>query len=169
MIFASCKCMESPTLNFFCAYACNNWHLQLVQSHAHWSAAVAGVLPLSMPGNIHMQQTYSLHEATSTYTSHVLVSASLWVATPTNPSRYVFAYHDYTLLRRYLQLVVNILSKSVPQFTNPGHIRVWPGLLSGLSGHPGQQWWPGFSVDVYVYIILVNACVILYIAYFVSY
>ena len=54
--------------------------------------------PCSMPGNIHMQQTYSFHEATSTYTSHFLVSASLQVATRTNPLRYLFAYCEYTLL-----------------------------------------------------------------------
>jgi len=52
----------------------------------------------SVPRNIHVQQTYSLHEATSTYTSHVFVSTSLRLATPTNPSKYLLAYREYTLL-----------------------------------------------------------------------
>ena len=34
--FAYCKCMKSPALYFFCAYACNNFHLQLAQSHTHY-------------------------------------------------------------------------------------------------------------------------------------
>ena len=44
----------------------------------------------------HMQQTYGLHKATSIFTNHVLVYASLLVATPTNPLRYLFCYHVYT-------------------------------------------------------------------------
>ena len=32
----------------------------------------------------------------------------------------------------------------------PGQIQVWPGLLSGSVGHPGQQYWPGFNPDGYV-------------------
>ena len=35
--------LQMYTLYSFCAYACDNCHLQLAQSHAH---AVAGVLPL---------------------------------------------------------------------------------------------------------------------------
>ena len=42
--------------------------------------------------------TYSLHDATSTYTRNVLVSASLLVATPTDPSRYLFLVY----IARYL-------------------------------------------------------------------
>jgi len=63
--------------------------------------------PCSMLWIIHMQQTFSLHETTSTYTSHVFVSASLQIATPTNPSRYIFAY---ALLGTYLQRVVSTIS-----------------------------------------------------------
>ena len=37
-----------------------------------------------------MQQTYSLHKATSTFRSHVPVFASLQEAAPTDPSRYQF-------------------------------------------------------------------------------
>ena len=37
-----------------------------------------------------MQQTYSLHKATSTFRSHVPTLASLQEAAPTDPSRYQF-------------------------------------------------------------------------------
>ena len=82
----------------------------------------------SMPGNIHVQQTYSLYETTSTYTSHVFVSASLWVATPTNPSRYLFAYREYTLLGTCNALLTQFLSvfHSLP-------IRVTSGSYPGLT------------------------------------
>jgi len=63
--------------------------------------------PCSMLGNIHVQQIYSLHEVTST---HILVSASLQVATPTNPSRYLFAYSEYTMLSTCNALLVQFLS-----------------------------------------------------------
>ena len=58
----------------------------------------------------YVQQTYSLHEATSTYTSHVLVFASLQVATPTEPLRYLFIYHEYTLLGTYNALLTQFLN-----------------------------------------------------------
>jgi len=79
----------------------------------------------SMPGNIHVQQTYSSHETTST---HVLVSASLQVATPTNPSRYLFAYREYTLLGTCNALSTQFLSvfHSLP-------IRVTTGSHPGLT------------------------------------
>ena len=35
MTFACCKCTESHTPHFLCAYASNNHNLQLAQSHAH--------------------------------------------------------------------------------------------------------------------------------------
>ena len=76
MIFACCKCTENSALYFFCTYACKNCHLQLDQSNAI-NLLLQEFSPCSMPGNIHVRQTYSLHKATSTYTSHVLVSASL--------------------------------------------------------------------------------------------
>ena len=82
---------------------------------------------LSMPRNIHVQQTYSLHEATSTYKSHVFMSTSLRVATPTNPSVYLLAYREYTLLGTWNALFAQFLSvfHSLPiQATSGSH----PGL-----------------------------------------
>ena len=104
MIFASCKCTESPALV----------HMHtIIAIYSLLRATPINLLLLqkfyscSMPGNIHVQQTYSLHETTSTYTSHVLVSASLQVATPT---RYLFAYREYTLLGTCNALLTQFLS-----------------------------------------------------------
>ena len=94
-----------------------------------------------MQGNIHVQQIYSMHEATSTYASHVLVSASLQVATPTNPSRYLFAYHEYTLLGTCNAFLTQFLSvfHSLPiRVTSQSDPDCYPG-------HPGQQSWPCFN------------------------
>jgi len=110
MIFACCKCTESPALVHMHA---------IIAIYSLLRATPINLLLLqkfyscSMPGNIHVQQTDSLYETTSTYTSHVLVSASLQVATPTNPSRYLFAYHEY------IGTCNALLTQSVPQFTNP--------------------------------------------------
>jgi len=79
-----------------------------------------------------MQQTYSLHEATSTYTSHVFVSASLWVATPTNPSRYLFDYREYTLLGTCNTLLTQFLSVF---HSLPIRVTFW----SDPDCYPGQQ------------------------------
>ena len=125
MIFASCKCMESPALVHMHA---------IIAIYSLLRATPINMLLLqklyscSMPGNIHAQQTYSLHETTSTYTSHVLVSASLQVATPTNPSRYLFAYREYTLLGTCNALLTQFLSVfySLP-------IRVTSGSHPGLT------------------------------------
>ena len=131
MIFASCKCMESRTPYFLCAYTC---HLQLAQSHpplircccrSYIPAVCQGILFYN-----HVQQTYSLHEATFTYTSHILVSASLLlVATHTDPSKY-FICLSWVYIARYLQCIINTVSACVSQFANLGQIQVWPGLLS---------------------------------------
>ena len=89
MIFACYKYMESQT-SYFCVH-----YAKISYYSVHRATPINPLLfqecyPYSMPGNIILQQTYSLHEATSTFVSHVLVSASLRVATPTNPSRYLF-------------------------------------------------------------------------------
>ena len=158
MIFACCKCTESPALVHMHA---------IIAIYSLLRATPINLLLLqkfyscSMPGNIHVQQTYSLHETTSTYISHVLVSASLQVATPTNPSRYLFAYREYTLLGTcnalltqflsvFHSLLIRVTSGSYPGLTRIA-IRVWPGLLSGSDPdcYPGQQLWPGFNADVY--------------------
>jgi len=60
---------------------------------------VAMALPLQYAKEYsRVADIYSLHEATSTYTSHVFMSTSLRVATPTNLSRYLLAYREYILL-----------------------------------------------------------------------
>jgi len=127
MIFVSCKCTESPALVHMHA---------IIAIYSLLKGTPINLLLLqkfyscSMPGNIHVQQIYSLHETTSTYISHVFVSASLQVATPTNPSRYLFAYREYTLLGTCNTLLTQFLSMfhSLP-------IQV----TSGSPGHPGQQ------------------------------
>ena len=66
----------------------------------------------------YMQQTYSLYEPTSTFINHIPVPASLWVAAPTDLSRYLF----FTVCMHSLvpaTLVCTILS-GFHDFTNPG-------------------------------------------------
>ena len=92
-----------------------------------------------------MHQTYSLHKATFTYTSHILVSASLWIATPTDPSRCLFVYCEYALLGTYNALLTQFLSVFHSLI-----IRVTSGGL--LVGHPGQQLWLGFNADTHTHI-----------------
>ena len=113
MIFACCKCMESPTLYFFCAiYSLLRATPMLLQEFYR----------CSMPGNIHVQQAYSLHGATFTYKIHILVSATLRVVTPTNPLRYLFAYREYTLLGTCNALLTQFLSvfHSLPIWVTSG-------------------------------------------------
>ena len=78
---------------------------------------------------------FSLHEATYTYTSHVLVSANLQVATPTNPSRYLFVYCEYTLLGTCTALLTQFLSvfHSLPiRITSRSDLDCFP--VTGSSG-----------------------------------
>ena len=70
-----------------CTYVCNNCHLQFAQSHTHHLLLQdSRVLPLQCAREYypakHMQQTYSLHEATFTFTSHIPVCASLQIVHP---------------------------------------------------------------------------------------
>jgi len=115
MIFASCKCPESPALV--------HMHIAI---YSLLRATPINLLLLqkfyscSMPGNIHVQQTYRLQ---ATYTSHVLVSASLQVVTPTNPLRYLFAYCEYALLGTCNALLTQC-STVYQSGSHPGHIRV---------------------------------------------
>jgi len=107
-----------------CVYACNNCIYSLLRATP---INLQKFYSCSMPGNIHVHQTSSLHETTSTYTSHVLVSASLQVATPTNPSRFLFAYREYTLLGTcnaltqflsvFHSLPIRVTSRSYPGLT----------------------------------------------------
>ena len=55
--------------------------------------------------------TYSLHKATSTFTSHVSVSASLQVV-PTNPSKHLLLLRIYKA--RYLQHIVKTMFERIP-------------------------------------------------------
>jgi len=97
----------------------------------------------------HMQQTNSLHEVTYTYTSHVLVSASLKVATPTDPSRYLFVHGEYTLLGTYNVLLTNFLSVFHSlSIRVTSRIAVRVSGPSGSAGHPGQQSWPSFNTSL---------------------
>ena len=125
MIFASCNCTESPALVHMHA---------IIAIYSLLRATPINLLLLqkfyscSMPGIIHVQQTCSLHKTTSTYTSHVLVSASLQVATPTNPSRYLFAYREYTFL--------GTCNAQFPSMFHSLPIRVTSG--SDLDCYPGK-------------------------------
>ena len=60
----------------------------------------------------------------------------LMVPTPTDPSRYLFVYHEYTLLGTCKVLLAQFLSVfySLP-------IRVWPRLLSVSAAATWFQWW----------------------------
>ena len=103
MIFAGCKWRENHTPRFLYVYAWNNCHLQLHRAMPINPLLLEEFYPCSKRILFcnHVQQTYSLHKATSTYTSHVLVSASLQVAIPTKPSCYLFVSRKYTLLGTY--------------------------------------------------------------------
>ena len=70
-------------------------HPPFIFVHMHATIAIYSLLramPVTVAGAPPLQYakakifTYSLHEATSIYTSHVFVSGNLWVASPTNPS-----------------------------------------------------------------------------------
>ena len=127
MISVGCKCTEShilcvhiyATIDIYSLHRATPINPLLLQD----------MLPLQYARKYysvkHEQQTYSLHEATPTFTSHIPVSASSQVAAPTDPSRYLFAIvciHRY--VRRYLQHVITTVSEHVPRLTNPGHIPV---------------------------------------------
>ena len=140
MVFASCKCTESSTLVYMHAIIAiysllraTPINLQLLQKF----------YSCNMPGNIHVQQTYSLHETTSTYTSHVLVSASLQVATPTNPWRYLLAYREYTLLGTWNALLTQLLSvfHSLPIRVTSRSDPVWVAGSSGSAVVTRFQRW----------------------------
>ena len=90
------------------------------------------------------KQTYSLHEAISTFASHVPMSASLRGATITDPSRYLFAIvniHSY----RYLQCIVNTNSEHVRITVLPIWITSGSDPDSWSEGNPGQKSWPIFN------------------------
>ena len=95
MIFAGCKWRENHTPRFLYVYAWNNCHLQLHRAMPINPLLLEEFYPCSKRILFcnHVQQTYSLHKATSTYTSHVLVSASLQVAIPTET--YLFLVSIY--------------------------------------------------------------------------
>ena len=113
--------------------------------------------PCSMPGNIHVQQTYSLHEATSTYASHTLVSASLRAATPTE--RYLFAYRNYALLSTCNPLLTPFLivfHRLLIQVTSGlTWIAIW---VTGSSGSAVVTWFQCCTVHIIQY----SSTVVLY-------
>ena len=125
MILASCKCTESPA----------HVHMHaIIAIYSLLRATPINMLLLqklyscSMPGNIHVQQTYSLHETTSTYScvckltgSHTYQSVEI-----------SFAYREYTLLGTCNALLTQFLSvfHSLP-------IRVISG--SDPDCYPGQR------------------------------
>ena len=82
--FCSNNCLlqmhSEPHPLFLCAYVCNNHHLQLAEPrpliHCCYRSSTSAVCQGILSCN-HVQQTCSLREATSTYTSHILLSASL--------------------------------------------------------------------------------------------
>ena len=111
--FAGCMCTESHAPYFLCACVCTNCHLQLIQNHTHCCRN-------STPA---VCQEILLCSKFIAYMKPLFVSANLRVATPTDPSRYLF------IIAGYLQCIINTISECVPQFSNPGHIWVWPGLL----------------------------------------
>ena len=106
--FICCKCTGSHTLYFFFAYAYYNCHLQLAQSHAHYccrsstTAVCQGIFTCS--------RLIACMKPLPPIQATFFMSTSLRVATPTNPSRYLLAYREYTLLGTWNALLTQFLS-----------------------------------------------------------
>ena len=93
-----------------------------VQSHSHLFEARPGACKLA-------GVTYStMHHTYWSIVIPLLVIADIYIAT-------------------YLQYASSTNSNVRLGFSYPGKIRVWPGLLSGSPGHPGQQLWSGYNAD----------------------
>ena len=99
MIFVGFQCIKNHTPYFVCAFVCNNrclsfFYILTACSEPHplifCCCSTSRVLPLQFSreyySSIYVQLTYSLHEANSTFVSHVWTKC-LWVATSTNPSK----------------------------------------------------------------------------------
>ena len=93
--------------------------------------------PCNVPRNIKVQQTYSLHF--HLYKPRFCVCS---IAAPTNSSRYLFVYREYTLL--------GTCNTSLTQFLSMLHsLPIQVTSRSDPDCYPGQQLWPSFNADPY--------------------
>jgi len=106
-LFLVCICMQQLPFT-----ACIVPH-PLICCRSSTPAICQGILSCN-----HVQWSYNLHEATSIFTSHILVSTSLNVAIPTNPMGYQFL--SWVYIARFLQCVISTISECVPQFITSG-------------------------------------------------
>ena len=135
MIFTCCKC--TPLIS------CMHIHAKIAIYSLHRATPINLMLQefytCSMPGNIHMQQTYSSTKPLPPIQATFLCLQAY--GTHTYRSIEISICLSWVYIARYLQSVVSTISERVLQFTNPGHIQVWLRLLSGPAVATWFQSW----------------------------